>query len=385
MTKTTNNVTQMKVSFIVAGMHQYREKFHDQNKDILAEANIDYELLVSPPKTKDKNKGDQVKIPWTIALNDFRFSIFKHELIFQLIPLRVLKSDIIIVVQENSYLLNYLLSLGRCIFKYKLAYFGHGKNYQSKATNKLSERWKRFWINKCDWWFTYTDGSAENISSNGFQKEKITVFYNSIDTNGLKENLNGISQTQIDSIKAEFKLNTENIGVFIGGIYKEKRLGFLLESSILIKNEISDFVLFICGDGPELLDLKEKSKNLNWIIFTGPIFNNRKAEILKISTIMLMPGLVGLAVLDAFATGIPLITTAVEYHSPEIDYLKSSGAGIIVDHPEDVNRYAQKVINLLKDKNEMNRIKSEALLSSELYSIENMSRNFCKGIKTILN
>jgi L-malate glycosyltransferase len=36
---------------------------------------------------------------------------------------------------------------------------------------------------------------------------------------------------------------------------------------------------------------------------------------------MLMPGLVGLAVLDAFADGIPRVTTVIEYHSPEIEYL----------------------------------------------------------------
>jgi glycosyltransferase involved in cell wall biosynthesis len=381
MTKTTNNVTKKKVSFIVAGMHQYREKFHIQNKDILSEANIDFELLVSPPKTKDKNKGDQVKIPWAKAIKDIRLSIRKHELIFQLIPLSILKSDLIIVIQENSYILNYLLSIGRYIFKYKLAYFGHGKNYQASDKNIFTERWKRFWINKCDWWFTYTDGSAENISSNGFQKDKITVFYNSIDTRGLKENLKVISVSQIDSIKTEFNLHSENIGVFIGGIYEEKRLGFLIESSILIKNKIPDFILFICGDGPDLQAIKEKSKNLSWIIFTGPIFENRKAAILKISMIMLMPGLVGLAVLDAFAAGIPLITTSIDYHSPEIDYLKTSGAGIIVDHPDDINEYAQKVINLLNDKNELNRIKRMAFLSSELYSIENMSNSFCKGLE----
>jgi hypothetical protein len=41
-----------------------------------------------------------------------------------------------------------------------------------------------------------------------------------------------------------------------------------------------------------------------------------------LSKLVLMPGLVGLAVLDASALEVPLVTTAVPYHTPELTTLK---------------------------------------------------------------
>jgi glycosyltransferase involved in cell wall biosynthesis len=383
MKEISNNFNNKKVSYIVAGLHQYREKFHTQNRDILSLENIDYDLYVSPPKSSDKNKGDQITIPWSRRIKDLRVRIKKNELIFQLIPLKVLKSDLIIIVQENSYITNYLLVLGRYIFKYKLAYFGHGKNYQAKNGNNLAERWKKLWMNKCDWWFTYTEGSAKNISSNGYPKNKITVFNNSIDISTLKDRLNRITQKEIEEIRSEFTLNSENICVYIGGIYEEKRLEFLIESSIIIKKEIPDFILLICGDGIKRDEISKLTRDFDWIILTGPVFNDKKSAILKISKIMLLPGLVGLAVLDAFAAGIPIITTNIDYHSPEIEYLRTSDAGIIVNQTNDVNLYSKTVINLLKDDTKLNSYKEKALISSNLYSIENMSKKFCIGIQYI--
>jgi glycosyltransferase involved in cell wall biosynthesis len=379
------NEPKKKVTFIVAGMPHYREKFHQINKKILNNNHIEYELYISPPKVGDKSKGDQVNISWAKKIKDSRLRVNNHEIIWQRLPLSILKSDLIIIIQENSYLLNYLLSIGRFVFNYKLAYFGHGKNYQSKNRNNFSERWKRLWLKKCDWWFTYTDKSAENIIFQGYPKDKITVFNNSIDTSALKDNLNSISENEIEQIKSEFELNSNHICVFLGGLYEEKRLEFLIDASTIIRKEIPDFTLFICGDGPKYQKIKDLTDHLNWIKLTGTVFNTRKASILSISKLMLMPGLVGLVVLDSFAAGLPIITTNIDYHSPEIEYLKTAGAGLIIEPADDPEIYARAVINLLKDENSLNELKKKSLSASAFYSIENMSVIFCKGIQTVVN
>lgn len=380
MNKSSHFTTTKKVSFIVAGMPQYREKFHHLNKERLNKLGLDYELFVSKPKYVDKKKGDQVNILWSNKISDLRLRILNHEIILQLPPFKILKSDLIIVINENSYFLNYLLVVIQPLFRYKLAFFGHGKNYQAKNKNTLPERWKRWWLNKCDWWFTYTDGSAENIILNGFSKNKITVINNSIDTSNLKESIDKITPEEIEQFKSEFQINSDNIGIFIGGIYRDKRIDFLIEAAIRVRNKIPDFILLICGNGPKLKEIIELARQYKWIIFTGAIFNKQKSIALKISKIMLMPGLVGLVVLDAFAAGLPIITTAINYHSPEIEYLKSTKSGIIIDQTDDIVRYADSILVILQDENNLNSLKNRALLGSMKYSIEDMSLNFCDGI-----
>lgn len=368
------------VTFIVAGLHRYREKFHLLNKKNLAEYGIDYELLVSPPKSTEAAKNDQCIIPWQKRLTDFRIRLFGTELIFQRIPWRVLRSDLIIVIQENSYLLNYFLIAARLFFGYKLAFFGHGRNYQTKRKKSVREIWKKYWLRKCDWWFTYTDGTAENIKRAGFPAEKITIFQNSTDSESLRKAIAETSKNDIKTLKEKLGINSDNIGIFIGGFYEDKRLEFLIDASIIVRQRIPDFILVMCGDGPDFEKIRLRAAGHDWIKLTGAVFSAEKAILLKMSKMMLMPGLVGLAVIDSLTAGIPLITTNIEYHSPEIDYLKESGAGIITDNPEDLNEYAQCVTDLIYNASMLDLIKSNAMTASTHYSIENMSRYFCMGV-----
>ena len=52
-------------------------------------------------------------------------------------------SDLIVLIQENRLLSNYPLMIRRWRRGQRLAYWGHGLNFQSKAPNGISERLKR--------------------------------------------------------------------------------------------------------------------------------------------------------------------------------------------------------------------------------------------------
>ena len=97
-----------------------------------------------------------------------------------------------------------------------------------------------------------------------------------------------------------------------------------------------------------------------------------------------MPGLVGLGVLDSFALGVPLITTAYPYHSPEIEYLRDGGNGIIVNDWESSDAYANAVVYLLQNDQEREFMASEGRKTAEFYTIENMAENFTQGILAAL-
>jgi glycosyltransferase involved in cell wall biosynthesis len=95
-----------------------------------------------------------------------------------------------------------------------------------------------------------------------------------------------------------------------------------------------------------------------------------------------MPGLVGLAVLDAFNTNTPMITTDFEYHSPEIEYLQNGTNGIITEN--NLEAYVKAVVNTLQNANILSELKKGCLVSAELYTMEKMVENFAEGIKSSL-
>ena len=89
-----------------------------------------------------------------------------------------------------------------------------------------------------------------------------------------------------------------------------------------------------------------------------------------------------MAILDALVAGLPLITTDVPYHGPEIDYLEPGRTGLIV--PSNAKDYADAVIDILRDPQRLDSMSAAAKEASRGYSIAHMVANFCGGIDRCL-
>jgi glycosyltransferase involved in cell wall biosynthesis len=110
----------------------------------------------------------------------------------------------------------------------------------------------------------------------------------------------------------------------------------------------------------------------------GPRFGQEKAELIAISDAFLMPGRVGLVVLDAFAGALPLLSTRLAIHGPELDYLVEDSNGLLCE--PDAAAFADMTTSLLLDRNRLKRLQAGALAASSRYTIENMAENFRTGI-----
>ncbi|MCD4731757.1 MAG: glycosyltransferase, partial [Bacteroidales bacterium] len=145
-----------------------------------------------------------------------------------------------------------------------------------------------------------------------------------------------------------------------------------------IKKDVSDFEMIFIGAGPDQNLIEESSQQYNWIHYIGPLFNNEKIPFFIISKLVLMPGLVGLAIIECFVLETPLISTNISYHSPEINYLKNGYNGIICK--DDLEEYTNVVIELLKNENKRNKLIDGCKDSITKYTIDKMVFNYCRGI-----
>ena len=114
----------------------------------------------------------------------------------------------------------------------------------------------------------------------------------------------------------------------------------------------------------------------------GPQFGSQKSDLVGISNVFLMPGRVGLAVLDAFAAGLPLLSTRLSIHGPEMEYLEEGVNGLLSE--PDVSAFAQMATKLLHDRENLDRLRKGARIAGAKYTIENMAANFCDGIQDCL-
>jgi glycosyltransferase involved in cell wall biosynthesis len=366
-----------KALIIYRFLPQYRVDFYNGLKEKLKEHNIELSLLYGRLNNQDSKKGDEVNIEWADFIPNRKMKIGGVEFLWQPCLKDLKDKDLVIVEQANMLLLNYYLMLRRKFGKPKMAFWGHGLNLQAHP-NSLGNRFKTLLIKQADWWFPYTNGVKNFIVQKGFSENKISIVENAIDTRTLTKNYEKVSSQEISKLKNDYSIGAGPIGLYCGGMYKEKRLDFLLNACLNIRSKIKSFEMIFIGAGPEDFKVQKAADQYAWIHYLGPKFNDQKVPFFKMADLFLMPGLVGLAILDSFSMETPLVTTEYPFHSPEIEYLDKKINGIMTRNT--IDEYSDEVISILNDSSRLKKLKKGCKLSAKNYTVEKMVNNFASGI-----
>lgn len=158
--------------------------------------------------------------------------------------------------------------------------------------------------------------------------------------------------------------------IFMGGIMEKQGIQLVIKALVKIKNKIPDVKFVIIGQGPyenNLKDLTAKLKLENHVDFLGYIEDHREVEnrLAKSALAMAMynphnnpftyytdPGKVKAYI----AAGVPVVITDLPYVAKQVEQRK---CGIIVEYNE--ASLANKIIDLLKDKKNLNQYKENAV------------------------
>jgi len=365
------------VLIIQEHLPHYRVPFFEQLRKDLSAHGVSLQLIFSPKTRESLLPG---YLPWARPVPIHWFGSMGWQNVFP----HVKGISLVIAPQETKYAVLPLLMILRKWGGWKFAFWGHGKNFQSIHPNSFSERWKRFISRRADWWFAYNNLSARVVRDLGFPENKITVVMNSIDTSSLIQARDSVTPSQQNDLRKELGISSKNIGIYTGGLYPQKRISFLLQACRIVRKKIPDFEMIVIGRGPDDALVVETAKREPWLRYLGAKGDTEKAPYWSLANVCLMPGLVGLAVLDSFAFGVPMVTTTYPYHSPEIDYLIHGKTGWICDSWQDPAQYADAIAALLSDSNRLTAMKLACREEAGHYSIQTMSSLFCKGIMDCL-
>jgi L-malate glycosyltransferase len=367
-------------------LFHYRMDLFEKLKARCLENSIDLILVVGNPYVRELAKKDEGYLSWAVKVKNLYFPVGeKKDLCWQPVPRQYSSPDLIVFMQENRLLSNYYWICRRLLGGgVKTAYWGHGRDFQSRAPGGFREQWKRFSLRLVDWWFAYTDISKQHVLDAGFPQSNVTVLNNAIDVRGLRRDWDSISEHDISTVRAACNVTDDSlVGLFCGSLYSDKKLDLLVSASILIHQKLPNFRLIVVGDGPDLPKLKRDLANYDWAICVGAKRGVEKAAYFGISDVVLNPGLVGLHILDGFAMGLPMITTNNAVHSPEIAYMEDGINGLMVD--DDPQSYADAVVRVLGNPESLRSFSESALQSSEKYTLEAMVENFVKGFCSALD
>lgn len=361
----------------------YRCGLFERLRETLGRDGVEFRLVHGQASPFERSKRDEGRLEWADRVTNRWWRVAGVDVFWQPMPRGLRDADLLIVVQENRILSNYPVLLSSRRRAGRVAYWGHGINLQSTSPHGLRERWKRLFLHRVDWWFAYTSLTVRLLRDAGFPGGRITCLNNAIDTAGFRKVVETVSEEALAEVRRTWTSGGHGpVGLFCGSLYPEKRLDLLVAAGDYIRARVPGFTLVVVGDGPSRPVLEAAARKRDWLRLAGVRLGGDRAPFFRLADVALNPGLVGLHILDAFAAGVPLVTTSKALHSPEIAYLRDGVNGLLTG--DGAEAYGGAVVALLQDPVQLREMSAAALASSTEFSLEEMVRRFAGGIEACL-
>ncbi|CAM3809937.1 glycosyltransferase family 4 protein [Roseateles saccharophilus] len=351
----------------------YRVPFFEMLRADLRSAGVSLRLAHGDPTPEEATKRDSGVLDWAERLPTRYF--LGGRLCWQPFSHVAAGVDMTVITAENKLICN----LGEQFLarQRRVALWGHGANLQGEA-GSLRERFKARVALRADWWLAYTEMSRDLVKALGFPQERITVLNNAVDTTELAAQFAAVPPQARAALRAELGLGDGPVGLYLGSLYEEKRIGFLLEAAQAIRQRLPGFALVVVGGGPQQDMIQSAAAAAPWIKAMGIRKGADKALVASLADVMLNPGLVGLNILDSFAGGLPMLTTDCGLHSPEISYLSSGRNGVMTANT--LEDYVEGSVALLTDSRRLQAMRDACLADAGRYTLAEMSARFTQGV-----
>jgi glycosyltransferase involved in cell wall biosynthesis len=373
-----------RVLIVQGQMKQYRIPFFVKLHGQLEAEGIQLRVAYSQAPRSEKARGDNSDLPDSFGVKVKGYWSRGERFLYQPLLREIAGADLIIVEHANKHLISHLVLLLRVAGQKRLGFWGLGANKQTQRS-RFSEWYKRIAVKWADLYLAYTAGVAREVAVWGVSPDRIISVQNAVDTRELQAHIRSITNSELAAVRAQYGISpTASVGLFCGMLDPVKSVPFLIDCCRIIRERMQrPFHLILVGGGSEQDTVQHIIKDLQWVHAVGPRFGREKATFFKLSDVFLLPGRVGLVILDAFAASLPLITVQIPIHGPEVEYLENAVNGFMV--PRNDETYAETVVQVLGDSPLLLRLREGALRSAEKYTVDAMVENFRAGVMRCLS
>jgi glycosyltransferase involved in cell wall biosynthesis len=225
---------------------------------------------------------------------------------------------------------------------------------------------KRF-ADKCDGIIVPAYSIEEYLRNLG-----VSTLVETIPTGVETECFKGLDQDQVQSLRRQYAEDAELLLLCVTRISQEKNLYFLLQGLQQVSLSCSrPFKCLLAGDGPELQGLKDYARELGvdgQVIFLGQVEQRHLPLFYTASDLFVFSSTSetqGMVLLEAMAGGCPVVA------------VRSSGIAEVVQNgyngyktSENVKAWAETVLQLMQNQQEMQRMSKNARQQAESFSVE---------------
>lgn len=368
------------VAFAMEWVPQYRAEFYDRLRVELDQRGVEMRLIHGDPPASRKKRNDSKVLDWATYVPNRLFTVKGLEITAQPVAKHLRGADLVVLQQETGLVLNYLMMALSRVGGPKVALWGHGHNFNPLEASGLAERVKARVTKWADWAFAYTSMSSEVFRSIGMDPNHITVVQNSLDIEPLL-NPDPAAEPSDDVAELVASLTDQGSRVawVVSALDRWKRVPFLIEVLDRCAERIDGFAFIALGAGDQAHLLVEAAETRSWLHPLGARFGPDKAAVASLASATIHPGLAGLHVIETFATGAPMVTADINYHSHEISYLDDTNS-VMLAADASADDFAAAVERLFADEAELARLRVGCADASAIFTLDAMVGNFASGI-----
>ena len=233
-----------------------------------------------------------------------------------------------------------------------------------------AEAVRQLMLSTCDHYLSYTEISTTNLINGGYDAARITTLNNAVEALATAEQAMVAQRVALQVL-------------FVASLVEDKEPLAAVAIVDRLRLLAPGASLHIVGDGPLRPQCEQASNGREWVHYHGAQRGKVLRELALASDIAIIPGRVGLAVLEMASAGLPMATFAVSRHGAEIAYLKDGINGLFLS--TDINTAAKELGTLLTDRPAIERMRHEALSMASKYTIRRMAVNFADGVTASLS
>ena len=381
----------------VAILHQgfiplYRVRFYEMLNQI---GGVEYVVFHGlPPKNSGHREFTGTLSFPNVRIRNFSFCFSGRTVTYQTAVRRVLFGPYAAVVlgHELAFISNLLLFFLCRLSGKPVLWWGHG--FEKKREGQLAllssavATIKSWLARHSDKYIVYTETGAQSLARTCVPRENVTVVRNTIDMEQERLLSAELGEDDVSEARKENGLKRDSLVIlYIGRVYREKRVQEVLSlvEEINSRKLCSPFVeAVIAGAGPDLDRLVGLGRTIEGVHFLGEVHDQaRIAKLMRVASVVVIPGKVGLAVNHAFAHGVPVITRQHSFHAPEVEYLEHGKNGLIVDG--DFNDLVQATANFLNSSDIQRKFAEGARMSSQRLTLDFMVTAFDGAVLEVLS
>lgn len=325
---------------------------------------------MSPAEKSFAARGTEGGLPWAVSVPVRQLGPAKFGIEWQRLPWRqVISADAVIVPDNVRVLSNIAVIWLRQLMGKPVITWGHGVNFQPRASSKLFARLRSFLLRPASRHLVYTSACVEPMVQQGFDARRIHLSHNAIDISPAADLT--ASHPDVIAFREAHGLADSPCVAFLGSWYASKRPERILEFGAALRQQLPHARVLVIGGGDGLAVLQ--NADASWLTLLGPLHEREKFIALSAASCLAITGIAGLNILDAMAVGLPVIAPKRSDHSPEIAFVEHGINGYITQ--DSMTVMAQQAAELIADTDQLTTLQKAARHTAMQLSIANMAQH----------